>query len=61
PNVDEAGAVLFVNFDGLESVAEALSGGDPMVTENLAPLSGLGVSAYADDEVSHTVVRLTTD
>ncbi len=61
PDADEAGVVFFVNFDGLEAVADALSGGDPMVTENLAPLGGLGVSAYADDEVSHTVVRLTTD
>ncbi|WP_160008099.1 DUF3352 domain-containing protein [Nocardioides sp. AX2bis] len=61
PDADEAGVVFFVNFDGLDDVADELAGGDPMVTENLAPLAGLGVSAYADDEVSHTVVRLTTD
>ncbi|WP_411283003.1 DUF3352 domain-containing protein [Lapillicoccus sp.] len=58
---DRAGVVLFVNFDGLEDVADELAGGDPAVVENIAPLGGLGISGWADDQVSHSVLRVTTD
>lgn len=58
---DEAGGVLFVDFDAVEDIAGPLSGDDPMVTENLEPLAGLGFSGWLDGEVSHAVLRVTTD
>jgi hypothetical protein len=61
--VDDAAMVLFVNVNEIEeAIADALGGSDDEeVLENLEPVSGLGVSAWIDDEVSHSVMRVTTD
>lgn len=61
--VDEGSqSLFFVDFDAddgwLLRVAEE---GGPEVTENLEPLSALGISARVDDDVLHGLVKLTTD
>lgn len=56
----DATALVFVNFntgDWLTGFAE----GDPELEDNLEPLQGLGISAWQDGDVSHGVLRLTTD
>lgn len=58
---DRAGLVLFVDFDGVEDLAAAATGDDPTVTENLAPLAGLGFAAWNDEGTGHAVLRVTTD
>ncbi len=58
---DQAGAVLFVNFNAGDDWLVKLAGDDPTVKENLEPLGGFGITAWRDDDWSHTVLRLTTD
>jgi hypothetical protein len=58
---DRAGAVLFVNFNAGDDWLVRLAGDDPTVKENLQPLGGFGITAWHDDDWSHTVLRLTTD
>lgn len=60
-DADDAGGVLFLSFDGLADVAEQLAGGDPSVMENLEPLAALGISGRTEEDVSHSVLRVTTD
>lgn len=61
---DDAAAVLYVNFntgDWLQRTIES-EGGDQEVLDNTAPLKALGMSAWTDDDdVAHSVIRLTTD
>ena len=60
--VDDASVVLFVNINELEDlVEEAMGEFDQEVVDNVKPISGFGISGYVDDEVAHTVMRLTTD
>ncbi|CAN5321054.1 hypothetical protein BH09ACT12_BH09ACT12_03320 [soil metagenome] len=59
-NSDEAGAVLFVNFDAGDWL-DSLTDLPPEIRENLAPLSALGLSGWSDDEVSHIALRISTD
>jgi hypothetical protein len=59
-NGDEAGAVLFVNFDA----GPWLTGLPDLpgeVRDNLTPLRALGLSAWNDDGVGHAVLRVTTE
>lgn len=58
---DRASAVLFVNFDAGDGWAEKLAGDDQSLSENLAPLSGLGVSAWLEGDVSHATMKITTE
>jgi hypothetical protein len=58
---DQASAVLFVNFNAGDDWLVRLAGDDPTVKENLDPLAGFGITAWRDDDWSHTVLRLTTD
>jgi hypothetical protein len=60
-DAEEANSVFFVNFNGdwLGELADA--SGDPRVAENLEPLAAFGASGEIDDEVSHGIIRLTTD
>jgi hypothetical protein len=58
---DQASAVLFVNFNAGDDWLVRLAGDDPTVKENLEPLAGFGITAWRDDDWSHTVLRLTTD
>lgn len=57
---DRASAVFFVNFDANDWLAGLLEG-QQEAQDNVAPLSGLGMSSWVDDDTSHAVVRLTTD
>jgi hypothetical protein len=57
---DRASAVLFVNFDANDWLAGLLEG-QQEAQDNVAPLSGLGMSSWVEDDTSHAVVRLTTD
>jgi hypothetical protein len=61
---DRSGSVLFVNFDAGDGWLVDLAGGmgdDEELAKNLEPLEGLGISGWADGDVSHSVFRLTTD
>lgn len=57
---DRAKVVLFVNFNAGDWLTK-LAGGDPTVESNLKPLQGVGMSSWLDGDVSHGVLRLTTD
>ena len=57
----EAQSVLFVDFDADDGWLVRVSEEDPEISENLEPLSAVGVSAWVDDEVLHSLVKLTTD
>jgi hypothetical protein len=60
--VDDASVVFFVNVDEIEkAIADALDEGDEEFLDNLEPISGFGISGWVDDDVSHSVTRLTTD
>jgi hypothetical protein len=57
---DRASAVFFVNFDANDWLAGLLEG-QQEAQANVAPLSGLGIASWVEDDTSHAVVRLTTD
>lgn len=57
---DAAASILYVNFDAGDWLTE-LAAGDQTAQENLAPLQGLGVSSWVEDDASHVVFRVTTD
>ncbi|MEO6510524.1 MAG: DUF3352 domain-containing protein, partial [Nocardioides sp.] len=58
---DQASAVLFVNFNAGDDWLLKLAGDDASVKENLKPLAGFGITAWQDDDWTHSVLRLTTD
>ena len=58
---DKASAVLYVNFDVGDDWLVRLAGDDQSVKENLQPLAGFGITAWQDDDWTHSVMRLTTD
>ena len=58
---EQAGAIVFVNFDAGGDWLSALADGDPDARENLEPLEGLGISSWQDGDTGHGMVRLTTD
>lgn len=60
---DDASMVMFVNVNEIEgAIAEALGDtDDDEFLDNLEPISGFGVSGWTDDDVAHSVLRLTTD
>ena len=60
---DDAAAVVYVNFDEggwLDRVLED-DDVDQEVRDNVAPLEAVGMSVWSDDDVSHSVIRLTTE
>ena len=57
----DAGSILFVNFDAGDGWLANLAGDDAEIKDNLEPLAGLGVSAWENDGVGHSVLRITTD
>jgi hypothetical protein len=66
PDAGKANGVLFVSFDAgngwAERLADLVSDGDPKVKENVKPLDALGISSWQDDDqVQHSLLRLTTD
>ncbi|QCW50434.1 DUF3352 domain-containing protein [Nocardioides dongxiaopingii] len=60
PESDDAAAVLFVNFDA-GSWLDRLAEGDDEVAANVEPLSAAGLSAWVDDDVAHSLLRITVD
>jgi hypothetical protein len=58
---DDASVVLFVNFDAGDNWLANLAGDDPKAAENLEPLSAFGIAAWRDGDVSHSILRLTTN
>lgn len=58
---DDAGMVMFVNFNAADNWLVELAGSDSAAKENLEPLAGMGMTAWMDDSVSHVNMRLTTD
>lgn len=60
---DDASAVVYVNFDTGDWLKRAVEadGGDQEVLDNLEPLEAAGLSGWTDDDVSHSVFRITTN
>lgn len=58
---DRASMVLYVNFDAGDGWLVENTQDDPELADNLAPLSAFGVSVWVEGDVSHAVLRLTTD
>lgn len=58
---DDPSMVFFVNFDAGDDWLASLAGDDAVVRDNLDPLSGLGLTAWSEDGVGHSVLRVTTD
>lgn len=57
----DAAAVLFVNFDADAHWLDSVAGDDPELADNVEPLSAFGATAWRDGDVSHGLLRLTTD
>lgn len=60
PDADRADAIVYVNFDVGDWLVN-LASGDQEAEDNLTPLAGAGLSGWTDDEVSHLVLRITTN
>jgi hypothetical protein len=61
-DVDDPSAVVYVDLDAVDHwLPQLLLYDDPAVRENVAPLSALGGSAWEDDGVPHSLLRITTD
>jgi hypothetical protein len=60
PDAERADAILFVNFDAGDWLVN-LASGDQEAEDNLSPLSGAGISSRTEDDVTHTVLRITTN
>ncbi|WP_028660982.1 DUF3352 domain-containing protein [Nocardioides insulae] len=64
PDQGDATGLLYVNFDAADGwLTDVLeSGGAPAeVIANVEPLDALGASSWADGDVTHGLLRLTTD
>jgi hypothetical protein len=59
--VENATAVVYVNFDAGDGWLVKLAGDDQEAVENLEPLEGVGMSAWIEDDASHVVFRVTTN
>jgi len=61
---EDASGVMYLNFDAGDNWLVNLlkdSGAPAEVTDNVEPLSAFGVSAWMEGDVSHGIVKLTTD
>lgn len=59
-DAEDASTVVFVNFDAggwLDRLAED----DAEIADNLRPLAAAGIAAWRDGDVSHSILRITTD
>ena len=62
-DLDSSAGALYVDFDAGDWLTELVAE-DPDAEElqaNLAPLSSLGITGTAEDEVAHATIRLSTD
>ncbi len=61
PEGEDSSMVVFVNFDAGDGWLDQLVEGDAEVADNVEPLDSLGMSAWADGDTAHVVLKLTTD
>jgi hypothetical protein len=67
PDADRTTGVLYLNFDSkwrdslISLATEEEAGSAAEADANTAPLRSLGISAWQDGEVSHALVKLSTD
>ena len=64
PHAEDASSVVYLDFDAGDNwLVKALeqAGAPSEVTENVEPLSAFGISAWMDGDVSHELIKLTTD
>lgn len=61
PEAEKSSVIFFVNFDAGDGWLANLAGDDQDVADNLAPLSGFGISAWREGDAAHSLVRITTD
>jgi hypothetical protein len=62
PDVSNANAVLYVNFDALQAtIDKASSGADAQDLANLTPLRALGISSWLDGGVAKFSLKVSTD
>lgn len=61
PDAEIASAIFFINFDAGDGWLVKAADDDAEVAANLEPLSGLGISAWQEDDAAHGLVRITTD
>ena len=52
---EQAGAIVFVNFDAGGDWLAGLAEGDEEAAENLTPLEGFGISVWQDGDTAHGV------
>ena len=59
---DGAQSLLFVDFDADDGwLVRLAEDAGPDVTDNLEPLSAVGISGWFDDDVIHGMLKVTTD
>ncbi|MFD7075725.1 hypothetical protein ACFV9G_16055 [Nocardioides sp. NPDC059952] len=58
PNAEDASAVVYVDFDGLDELVTAEA---PEVADDIEALGQLGFSAYVDGDTSRALARITVD
>ncbi|MFI5625832.1 hypothetical protein ACIA03_20365 [Nocardioides sp. NPDC051685] len=58
PHADDASAVVYVDFDGLDKVVTAEA---PEAADDIEALGQLGFSAYLDGDTSRALARITVD
>lgn len=61
PNAADASFVSYLNLDRLQPAIEQLAGGDQEAVENLAPLRGVGLSSWNEDDELHVLLRVSVD
>jgi hypothetical protein len=61
PDAESASAIFFVNFDAGDGWLVRAADDDAALAANLEPLSGLGISAWQEDDAAHGLVRITTN
>ncbi|PUA80540.1 DUF3352 domain-containing protein [Nocardioides currus] len=57
----DAQSVMFLNFDADDDWLVRLAEDEPEVSDNLEPLSAVGISGWLDGDVVHGVFKVTTD
>jgi len=63
-NADKASSIIYLDFDADNNwLVEALKTAEAPdeVVDNIEPLAAFGASSWLDGDVSHAVIRLTTD
>ena len=58
---DDAASVLFLNFDADDDWLVRLSEDEPELSDNLEPLSAVGLSGWVEGDIVHGVYKVTTN